>query len=497
MEVPMRRAAILVIFVLACDSPPDPQQAVYRRAYDLTVAGKDAEARALYLALIRPDAGSRYQPDAHLALAELHFKRGELDAALEHYRAVEAFPDAPTRPYAIYKQGWCYLDQNRPHEALLIFERVVAMASDARIPDGQRASLVEAARDGLVKAYAAALAPEDAFDHFKKLAGAGAPALAEKLAEVYGEEGAWDRAALIARELVANQVDSPHLCTWQSHIVRGALATGEKKDQLAEVQRLGAVLARLEGNAQVAAAVVEDCRARLKQTTKELVLQWHESAKKTKDPELLTLADPLYRQYLARFSGDDDGYAMTFFHAEALRGLERWVDAYEEYRRVVEMKPTGQYTKDAAYGAVTSAKNAAEGQPPPARAAQGAPQPLSAGDRRLLAAFDLYVAHVPSAPELPAVEFRRARLLYDRDHLAEAIPLFQQIAQRHPQSELAIYAANLRLDSLNALGGTAELCASVRELLAGPLAARDAEAQRQWRQLAGQCASRKGADKAR
>jgi hypothetical protein len=95
---------------------------------------------------------------------------------------------------------------------------------------------------------------------------------------------------------------------------------------------------------------------------------------------------------------------------------------------------------------------------------------------------------VPASPELPAIEYRRARLLYDRDHLAEAAPLFWRVVERHPGSELAIYAANLHLDALNALGRKTEVCASARRLLAGPVVARDPEAQRQWRRLVADCA---------
>jgi hypothetical protein len=144
---------------------------------------------------------------------------------------------------------------------------------------------------------------------------------------------------------------------------------------------------------------------------------------------------------------------------------------------------------------VLAAKNAleAEGQKidtPGSHVPPFNPPPLSAADRRLLAAFDLYVAHVSASPELPAIEYRRARLLYDRDHLAEAAPLFWRLVERHPGSELAVYAANLHLDALNALDRKAEVCAGGRKLLAGPLAARDPQAQREWRKLVADCAKR-------
>jgi tetratricopeptide (TPR) repeat protein len=481
--------ALLVAVTLACETPaPDPDQALFRRAYDLTVAGKEDEALELYRAILRPDGGSRYRPEAHLALAERFFLRGEFTAALEHYRAVEAVPTAPTRPYALYKQGWCYLNMGDAARAREVWERVVALERDESIPEAQRRPLIEAARKDLVKAFAKSGAPDEASAYFQKMGGAAAPALLESLADAYAEEGQWDRAASLSRELIAAHVDSPRLCAWQANTVRAALASGTQKDQLAEVQRLGAVLARLEGNKQTPAAALEDCRRLLRDTSKELVLQWHKKAQKTKDPQLFELADPLYRQYLTRFAAEKDSYEMTFLHAEALWNLQRWAEASDEYRRVVEMNPAGPHTKEAAYASVLAAKNASEGEPArPQTKPVTTPQPLSPGDRRLLSAFELYIARVPSAPELPAIEFRRARLLYDRGHLEESLPFLWQLVQRHPDSELAIYAGYLYLDVLNALGREAAVCTAVGSLLAGPLAARDAEAQRQWRALAADC----------
>jgi tetratricopeptide (TPR) repeat protein len=244
----------------------------------------------------------------------------------------------------------------------------------------------------------------------------------------------------------------------------------------------------------VPAATIEDCRKRLKDTSKELVLLWHKKAQKTKDAALYELADPLYRQYLAHFGNEKDSYDMTFFHAEALWSLERWADAGAEYRRVVEMNPTGKFAKDAAYASVLAAKNALEAEeghridPRPAgRRPPGPPQPLSAGDQRLLAAFDLYVTTVPSSPELAAIEYRRARMLYERDHLEEAVPLLWRVVERHPENELAIYAGSLHLDALNRLGRKAELCRSARTLATGRLAARDGEARKQWGRIVADC----------
>src|SRR6185295_3011298 len=67
-EVPMRRLAVLLLVTLSCDAASDPERALFRRAYDLSVAGREEEALALYRQILRADGGTRYQPDAHVAL---------------------------------------------------------------------------------------------------------------------------------------------------------------------------------------------------------------------------------------------------------------------------------------------------------------------------------------------------------------------------------------------------------------------------------------------
>ena len=52
-----------------------------------------------------------------------------------------------------------------------------------------------------------------------------------------------------------------------------------------------------------------------------MALLAHKQAQKSNDPAALDMADPLYRQYLARFRAEKDGDHMTFFHAEL---LSRW-----------------------------------------------------------------------------------------------------------------------------------------------------------------------------
>ena len=74
--------------------------------------------------------------------------------------------------------------------------------------------------------------------------------------------------------------------------------------------------------------------------------------------------------------------------------------------------------------------------------------PLEAG---MLKAFQRYVCFVPNSEDLATMKYRRARIYYEANRYEEAAVIFKDIAYNHKDSELAEYAANLYLDSLNVL----------------------------------------------
>ena len=103
------------------------------------------------------------------------------------------------------------------------------------------------------------------------------------------------------------------------------------------------------------------------------------------------------------------------------------------------------------------------------------PTPIPEYQGKMIAAFDTYIKYVPDAPELPVIRYRKARIYYEYNHFDEAAKLFQEVVEKHPNHELAIYSANLLLDSLNAQGKTKEVVAWVDKFLEMPNLMKDPE----------------------
>lgn len=198
--------------------------------------------------------------------------------------------------------------------------------------------------------------------------------------------------------------------------------------------------------------------------------QLHQQAQRDHDKAKYERAHQLYQQYLAG-NRDDADASTSFFDAELLFRLERYDEAATMYERVTTLAPKGKHTDEAAYGFVIAAKNAvksdngSQGKPP---CPEPKPCPIPADQQRLLAAFDRYLQVTAKSADRPNIEYRRARVFYERNHFAEAAQQFDHVFTTYPDHELATYSANLEMDCLAILKRYDELRALVERVKKSP-----------------------------
>jgi len=461
-------------------------QVLFRLAYLLTAVKKEDQAREFLLRLIKDHPGSRFVPDAYLSFAELYFARGEIDSALRFYEKVEQFPTAGVYAYAVYKEGWCHLNLGDFKRALETFVRIARLSPARRDLE----PLIKEARKDIVVAYAHVGGPDRAWDFFRRTGGESADRMMEALAERYWEQGQGADSTRAYRKIMAENPASPRLCEWQGKVLRNALSLNDKRDQVQELERLGAVYqARHQSSASAQrGGRADECRSGFHDAAREIALVWHREAQKTRNTDTYGLAERAYRLFLGQFPADPDAYEMSYYHGELLWTLGRWKDAAELYTRVVEIDPNGKYLRDAAHAAVLAWKNALAVDDDQQRARperqsvsprggqeQGrmAPRPIPAGEQKLIAALQTFQKHVPDAPELPAIIYREAYINYDYNHFDRAEALFQRVFDSYPEHQLAPIAADLYLDALNAQGKTKEIGVWVQAFLERPAMMKD------------------------
>jgi tetratricopeptide (TPR) repeat protein len=455
----------------------------------LAQSGKPEAARGFYRRLVKDHPGSRFVPDALIAFADWSFDDKRLDDALQLYEKVMAHADSPLALYAQYKSGWCWYNLGDFARALDTF---VAVLGRSRRSSGKIALEREARKDA-VRAFAQIGAPERAWPLFRRVGGEAAPAMLESLAELYGAEGRFADAIKIWRQLIALEPEAPSLCARQGEVVKATLGlTGSRAESstVRELERLRAAWEWSQRRA-IAPASLAECRELTRGLLRELATVWHQEAQRTQQPSTYERAIELYREYLKSFSRESDSAAMKYYLSEAYYRLDRHCEAAPLYVEVA--KSDAAHRDEAAWAALLSWRSCLKLAESPTVEEQGAtegrrthPAPKSIPDswKRFLDAIDLYLAQVKSSPERVKVKYRKARILYEYDHLDEAIPIFRDIAFHDQDSELAVFAADLLFDCYAQKEDKAQLSAASGELCAAPaLTGRRADFARRCRSI--------------
>jgi TolA-binding protein len=460
-------------------------------------AKREASARVFFGRLIKDYPQSKYIPDAYLSFAEFYFNDGKVEDALRLYERVAKYPNSPVYGYSIYKQGWCWLNLKRPDTALQMFVKVIKQSGAWAGAKKSKIILVKEAKKDAVRAFSHVGKPEKAWGFFQKIGGDYAGKMLEMLATLYYDQGKFVPSIETFKKLMELNPRHKETCNWQYNIMRCTLSAKDKKSQVEESKALAQVFEEAKKNSTLSKAGLTECRNNASGVLRELATTWHREAQKTQNNDTYALAQYLYKEYLDHFPQEKDAYVMTYYYAELLYKLERWPEAAEIYSKVVKMDPKGKYLKDAAYAAVISWKNALNvedeaketGKKEKGKGAKetvdvNKPKAIPEKEKKMIAAFDTYIRFVPDSPELVQIMYRKGRIYYNYNHYNEAVDMFSKIALKHPEHELAIYAANLMLDCLNIMKKYDDLNSWVKKFLAdGRLTNKDAEFKKQLEKL--------------
>lgn len=478
-------------------------EVLFSLAFGLEEMRQFQRARQVYHRLIKGFPQSRFIPHAYLSFAEYYFGEGDMQAAQQFYNKVTEIPPDrnPVYGYALYKQAWALYNMEDFRGSLTQFVRVIEFATQN--PDARDASnLARQSRRELVLPYSRVGRPDQALDFFRRYASNEDQALEmlEALAELYYDTGNWANTIAVYHRLMAERPQGDRVCYYQSRVANAVISSRPKDDQIREVRRLVDLYGTFS-SAQHPPQAITECKQATASILVYLATAWHREAigtddqPGTNDRNTMRAAAAMYRLVLDRFPDMEDmqfpdidrrdwptQYRVSYFYAELLWRMEDWAQCGPAFDRVVELNPQGEFTQDAAYAAVlcynnlyqqeyqarerqtaeqrTASREGRRGRRGRQREEAGAensaerfaPRDLTATESGMLNAFSRFVCYVAESEELPTIKYRRARIFYESNRYEEAALLFRDIAWNHRDSELAEYAANLYLDSLNILG---------------------------------------------
>ncbi|MBN2529513.1 MAG: tetratricopeptide repeat protein [Deltaproteobacteria bacterium] len=308
-----------------------------------------------------------------------------------------------------------------------------------------------------------------------------------------------------------NKNNGDDLCKYQISVTRATINALPKEKQTQEIARQIS-LSKKFGSEKHDSKKIDECNQESISIAWDIATQWHlesvgnESSPGTKSPETMQHCIDLYNSILENYpnldelkvEGFDDKtkptrYRVAYYKAELYWFMEDWEKCGPAFDQVVEMDPSGQYTGDAAYAAVLCynkvyVQKRAESDKDRKHEINAddkdtekkcnkqckkkkneektacvetckeenrqvlEPIALSPLEEGILKSYGRYICTVKDAPDLANIKYRRARIYYEANMFQEAAVLFKDIAVNHSDEEIGVYAANLYLDSLNALG---------------------------------------------
>lgn len=450
---------------------PKMDMALFYYGYTLQGGNYFKEARSVFDTLLKNYPNSKYVPEAHLAFAEYYFQAGQLDDAEARYRMVLKFPKASPYWYASYMMGWIHLNRKRFKEALDTFFKV----ANATKNNKKQAVLNRAAKKDFVRAYSEVGTVDQAFNAFRRVDQGYAFDMLQLLADLYLEQGKSDKAIYTYRDLMKRAPKNKNVCLWQYNVAHASLSVpgATNADKVTEIENLVRLYGALRPTKVLPAVEAQECHDNAAAMSGELARAYHSESAKTRNPETLAYADKLYRVYLDVFPDAAD-YAQTeYFYAELLwtraemeknarLQTELWENAAVAFTDVVKTrKVEPKLIKESAYASVLAWKNALNVDPrvkqqvadedPQQADKEVAKQEIPAREKKMLAAFDIYINYIkdPKDDELVGMKFMKANIYRRYGHYEEAIPIFQDIIDHHRQHETAEYSANLLLDTYN------------------------------------------------
>lgn len=429
----------------------------FHLALALESVERHVDALDVFAELVRDSAGSRYVPDAYLAMGEIWFELSKLGPARDNYREVVAkFGTSRLAGYARYKLGWTYVNDKNYQDAAKVLQEVV----DAGGAYG-RINLRDQALADLILVFAEMPdGIERARAYYGRALDKGrAREFLLRLAKYYDQQDKLEEALKLIALLQADAPtlpDLPNVHAFRVEILKRTGDLGRLDVELGQMAAFYDTGGEWDRANQTEALPRKAAQALLEESLEYLAIREHEEAQRLKDEARYKRAADAYANFLRRFPQSPRALRVRFFYAETLLKAASFLPAAAEYRQVVQAGAT-EFYEEAAYKTLFCFNEEMKRQSldPEARIVaenEDLPKtPLSQLEVDFVAASDEFVQHVPKSPDTPSVLFKAAKTYYLHGELTLAADRFTKIIELSPKHKYAAFAGTLALDCYNRL----------------------------------------------
>lgn len=473
-------------------------------ASNLMEVGKPLPAIRYYTLVTEKYRNSKYAADAFYEMAEYFFNNNNVFKAMPAYKAIiDSYPNNPFFGFALYKYAWCLYNVGEYEESIKVFQQVVEYSNKSN-----KVELKEEALKDMVTPYAEAGSVDDAEKYFKSVVKEKKyfVMVLIKLAGIYFEQDKNEEAIKIYRKLISEVPNAPECPMWQKQIVEAYKKLNMKDNVRLEIL----ILVEKYGNKDSAwskanikdEATVESATQTAEANLRILLVEYHNEARKTKAEKTWRIVEELYPKYLKYYPKSEAAYDIRFNYAEFLWENKRYEMAGNEYQVVADLNPKGHHFEDASYGAVSAfgmllkeaqekrnaeikrnmadkkkagdtgieesrviiagqGKMTAKKELPP----EYRPKEIPPLEMKFIKACETYIKNIPRSKYLVDIIYKQAITYYSFNHYQESVPVFEMIVQKYPRDELAVFSADLIMDSLNITEDWEAISNKAREML--------------------------------
>ena len=473
-------------------------------ASNLMEVGKPLPAIRYYTLVTEKYRNSKYAADAFYEMAEYFFNNNNVFKAMPAYKAIiDSYPNNPFFGFALYKYAWCLYNVGEYEESIKVFQQVVEYSNKSN-----KVELKEEALKDMVTPYAEAGSVDDAEKYFKSVVKEKKyfVMVLIKLAGIYFEQDKNEEAIKIYRKLISEVPNAPECPMWQKQIVEAYKKLNMKDNVRLEIL----VLVEKYGNKESSwskanikdEATVESATQTAEANLRILLVEYHNEARKTKAEATWRIVEELYPKYLKYYPKSEASYDIRFNYAEFLWENKRYETAGNEYQIVADLNPKGHHFEDASYGAVSAfgmllkekqeAQNrkikdsiaskkkagdtgieesrvviAGQGKMTGKKAlpAEYQPKEIPPLEMKFIKACETYIKNIPRSKYLVDIIYKQAITYYSFNHYQESVPVFEMIVQKYPRDDLAVFSADLIMDSLNITEDWEAISNKAREML--------------------------------
>lgn len=420
---------------------------IFNHAFARQVLGQEKESETLYSQLISKYSTSPLVPDAHLAIGEIAFNRGQFQVALDHFNAIKRFPESRVFPYGLYKAAWTHYNMRNAEMGLKKLEEVVAYGKFVEQNRMEaRLDLRKEALADMTLFYEDVYPSKDAYKYFFEQAGeAEVGAILLRMGTLYERHSRFNDQKIVLSQFVEKLPSSPLIPKVHTDLILAFDALKQKDSSVQKLEELHKIcqpssrwIRSQGGKEEQIKKLSEECSNGLNETSLRLAKKWLRSWKKLPgDTAYADASEKAFEIYLRSPAKSEEFVQSRFAYAELLFARNKFRKASDEYAMVSRSGVVAQLSHDAAYAAIVSLEKAVG-------------EKWSNEDER---AFNKlakeYVERYPKGQYRLDLEYKMALLAYEKERYDEAAPAFLRLGKEFPKSEKGMKAQDLYLDILN------------------------------------------------